>query len=544
MVSKLSTAMFVTPAKFNSVIIDGNVDSSSDDNEIPLFANSAEIEATQDLTPLAGTLEELSKLHCESAIRVEQTVNLADAQCASARFPYFPPPQSGSESGEEEEEEVVEQPPVGTRDSLMSYLTHKFMRYDHIPPISAARLDQLNARVRPDPHAVPESVRKVTRGKARLPADYLEFNQRRQKRGPGGPTTMSGTTPVPKLPKTAGSSPPQRPPPRARRAVLVDEVQRLPDWRPQPIPDAKPSFVGRVVEEKERPPGRPINWRHHKLRIPPKEPPEPIPSVPKELPRPQLAEFQRFPARRTREYIHEVVRQRIGPSEEVGPVEEEDFGEIVEAEETPPRGGGKRRQLEELLAEGEIAEWEPPKAREPLVVSDDDEFVIPDECLTDSEGEEFIRPKPAYYDPHETKAAKLRNQAVRQRLALKEAKEKLEAQEQRARERHRRKVGERMKPTLDHLEKEVELKKPDVDQLRRDKDEQNQRDAVEPICSAIRSAVNTDFIVSRQMGVNAVVSERNRERKDEKGREERDEQAKLAARGRKKRRNMALYDPR
>jgi hypothetical protein len=135
----------------------------------------------------------------------------------------------------------------------------------------------------------------------------------------------------------------------------------------------------------------------------------------------------------------------------------------------------------------------------------------------------------------------MRNQAVGQPLALREARVRKEESD---RDRRRREITVRMRPAIEVIERAVAREMPDIEQLRWDRDEQNQRDAVEPICSAIRSAGNTEFLVKRQMGVNAAASERNRERKEVWEREVWEEQDRLAVRAKKKKRNMKLGEPR
>jgi hypothetical protein len=225
--------------------------------------------------------------------------------------------------------------------------------------------------------------------------------------------------------------------------------------------------------------------------------------------------------------------------------------EVVEREEEPeltlpdsPKA--RQKYLAELLEQNAVAEWECPKA--PSVASsdpDEDEFRIPEEALTESEGGDVPpRIRKTYYDPHETRAARLRNQVVKQKLALREARLQLEEEDENERDIRRRIVSKQMQPTLKLLEAKSTVHLKDPVEERRKWEERNQADAVMPLKSAIRSAVRTDPMVGRELRVLEKVMRKNDTVHEEERVKAAAAQVKLDDRKKRKERVMKLWDPR
>lgn len=108
-----------------------------------------------------------------------------------------------------------------------------------------------------------------------------------------------------------------------------------------------------------------------------------------------------------------------------------------------------------------------------------------------------LRNKRTYIDPHETEASKLRNAAIKQKLALKEQIRRQEEEEENERDLRMKFVSARIAPTIRKMAREVELQPKDIsDVIRRNKEEERER--VEAIDRRIRQVKKTDFIAHRE----------------------------------------------
>jgi type IV secretory pathway VirB10-like protein len=217
--------------------------------------------------------------------------------------------------------------------------------------------------------------------------------------------------------------------------------------------------------------------------------------------------------------------------EDVDGIEIEALPDDVNA--TPPEQKRPRECLEAMLQDTDPLEWPNPPPPPPLV-DEEDAFEIPEDQLTDTdEATHEIRVRPAYYDPHETRAVRLRNQMVRQRLALKEARLRQEEEDEDERVRKRRHTEKEIAPTLRHVEAISEVKKTKKKCV----------DNPEPICNALRGAEHTDFMIRREMRRNDRQSEVNGRMKEEK-RQQAKESDRAIARGEKNDELMRLWNPR
>jgi hypothetical protein len=317
--------------------------------------------------------------------------------------------------------------------------------------------------------------------------------------------------------------------------VKPPERKRRPEVKPQfveyewaKIRNLQPQFVMRGPVVRERPPKELPRWKERKIRH--MESPEPIPidhttkgRIPDAAPG-----LSKHPERYNRDVIRDKMRRRY-PSlyEAPPPVMAEGEVEVAASEEKRTR-----EYLEARLQDDDPLEW-PTPVPPAVVVEEEEAFEIPEDQLTDTdEATHEIRIKPAYYDPHETRAVRLRNQMVRQRCALKDARLRQEEEDEDERLRKRRHTAKQIAPTLRHLEAISEVKV----------EKRTCADASDAIGKALRGAEDNDFMIRREMRRNDRQSDMQGKKK-ERGQETR-ESDRAVARGETNRRLMELWNPR
>ena len=355
---------------------------------------------------------------------------------------------------------------------------------------------------------------------------------------------------------------------QSRKALMNRPVRDPTQEKPPPItykfkkiPDNPPSFFGRekvVYERKPRKEQTAPMWRERRVRRMPDPVVEKIPEVNKKKVGNHAPSCMKNPEQYERAKIKERVAQKYPSLAPPPPVSAEidvdgfrdDISEGSAVSDFPRDRKSMKQQLSEMLEENsDIEEWEVPEVKKYVEsdqsdFNDEDDFAIGEEFLTDNEDDiGLIRPKPRYYDPHETRAVKLRNQCVKQRLALKETQRRLEEEDEDEREWKRKRTAKQIAPALRQLEAMSTFRKEDINEKRKRKDRDNMDRAVAPLCSAIRSAENTDFMVNRETKIVQRRSELNARKHEQRERELRREEEVRKIRGQKKKRLMQLWQP-
>lgn len=450
---------------------------------------------------LTADLDILSSIHFQSSKRVERTEKEGQNKRSSIKYTYF--------STSDDDDEIPSQIPVETNEtetkvqtkkssdnkknktfdiiSPIDGLTYTFKNYNNPKPITQAKYEQLNQKFiclsGKNADAVYPSLpsKKV---KVPVSPDYMTHpkkpkkkKEKNEKNEEKQDQTQENVNPYTVLKTTKC---------RSRQKEWVDPSQLKPAFEPykwDEIPDNPPKFLERPPVDKEQlpeefrekvkkqTPSQTYQPKTFKRHVPPTPAPEPIRHVVKKAIPNQAPLFYRKPELYSKEYRAEIRRQKELKKAQTmndafnmketqdAQIEEEEYDD----EPIPEDKKGQREYLKAKLEETDIQEWE---MRSPAKhLSDEDEFVvenddgvndyaIPDELLTDDDEDnvnDFVKPKPVYFDPHETRAVKLRNQTIKQRLALKKMQEKIKEEEDERREMERKAVSQKLKPTLREL---------------------------------------------------------------------------------------------
>lgn len=576
-------------------------ESDQDDDEIPTDQTKEEqlVQPTQTVSidttnGLTEDLELLSTIHFESSKRVQRTETLAQQQRSSVKYTYF--------STTDDEDEIPSQLQVQTDEnendnnpknssqqkskttiftSPIDALSYKFKNYDYIQPISIQKYEELNSiKVVRNP---PQEVIRLTRTKVKMPADYMEFNERRRKKDRNtGPTLMSGTSQVKsELTKTKKKTTndqifenyKKRCPPTPH-----DPTQERPqfenyDWKS--IQNNEPTFVKRPKVDRAKmrvkTETKPM-YKERKVKQMPHQEPIPIPHVAKSKIRNKAPTCANYPDY----YIQLREQRRIQRETEelqkrntIVITEEEEDNDFDEEKISLPNDIEiKKQTLKKFLEESEAEEWqikkpvkkspekedsvsvddndngEEIKFEEPIMDDEKNDFAIDDDYLTSESDEEMknlVKPKPVYFDPHETKAVRLRNQTIKQKLALRKMQLHLEEEEDDERELKRKIVAREIAPALKKLEMMSQFRPDDLEEKIRRKEKDNNDRAVEPLQAAIRSAKNTQFIVERENKKVQLRSEKNGIKHQKEDRIRRDEDEKLKMRSQRKKKFLDLW---
>ena len=179
-------------------------------------------------------------------------------------------------------------------------------------------------------------------------------------------------------------------------------------------------------------------------------------------------------------------------------------------------------ELEKILDNEKIQEWEEEHPRKAPVQNSSDscdessDFAFGDSQLTDDEIEATgeVLKRPLYIDPHETEASKLRNQAIRQKMALINAQKRMEEEDKFERDVNNRIVAAKIAPTLKKMETAVTLQVPDINE-RIKKAQEDEKARAEAIERGIQAAKNTEFIAKRQERKIMAISNKNSMKKRE-----------------------------
>ncbi|OHT07975.1 hypothetical protein TRFO_23675 [Tritrichomonas foetus] len=551
---------------------------------------------------MTNDLELLSTIHYESSKRVKRTEEIGQSQRSQYKYTYFSTSESdedsrpsqhqvvkskrneslnfssddenyyerenSSENDEicdnennnenmrnlkrfQKKQDLFDRIKAGEKIEPSEILKYKFKNYNRIKPISSKRYDELNSK-NSAPREPPPEIIKMKSTKVRMPADYMEFNERRHpKKHRDKPTLMSGTKQIkPDLSKSKSLKKSdkqifenyrKRSPPKPH-----DSTQDRPDfisYKWKKIPNKAPNFVNRPPEvkiDKEKIPQPHIMYKERKIKHMPHPEPEPIQRVHKYKIPNKAPSCVRHPEK----YAKKPRAQTVNPNMmyEGGSVTSSGSEEKYEI---PNDRKSRRKHLKELLEENEVAEWEireAPKSESSDDFDDANDFTIPDEFLTnEDEGNDFVKAKPVYYDPHETKAVRLRNQSIKQKLAIKDLQKHLEEEDEDEREWKRKKVSREIAPALKKLEAMSAFQPEDINVKIRRKEQDNNDRAVEPLCAAIRSAKNTEFIVQRETKINNVISEKNGKKHQKEERRIRDEEEKLKMRSTRNKQLLQLW---
>ncbi|KAK8889988.1 hypothetical protein M9Y10_034745 [Tritrichomonas musculus] len=563
-------------------------------DDIPVDTTKEEeiVQPTQNVTldtptnGLTEDLELLSTIHFESSKRVQRTEALAQQQRSNVKYTYFStsddeneiPSQLQVEPENENETEnknnlsnSVKKSKTSNFTSPVDALSYKFKNYDYIQPISIKKYEELNS-MKPIRNP-PQEVIKLTRTKVKLPADYMEFNERRRKKDRSqGPTLMSGTSQVKsELTKTKKNTSEQifenykkRSPPPPHDPTQERPYFQSYDWKS--IENNEPTFVKRPkIDRKQlrkKVESQPL-YKERKVKHLPQPEPVPIPHVEKKKIKNVAPTCVKHPEIYTKEYreqkrLEEALKNPPSNSTEVK-LEEEDQNE-EEKITLPDDKKEKRKCLKQILEETEVEEW---KIIEPTQTLPPDDFVndnegdeevnniaedidlgIPEEYLVSDDEPDvnnFVKPKPVYFDPHETKAVRLRNQTIKQKLALRKMQLHLEEEEDDERELKRKIVSREIAPSLKKLEMMSQFRPDDLEDKIRRKEKDNNERAVEPLCAAIRSAKNTQFIVERENKKVQLRSEKNAKKHQNDEKVKRKEEEKLKLKGAKKKKFLDLW---
>ena len=503
-----------------------------------------------DTTALARNLDLVVEMHEENTAR-ENTLKVLTKR--SAKYTYFSTSDSDDEDiprrqKVEERRKSPTSPRAARQMSTFDALTKKLQKMNHIPQITDSSYQHLNEHhpyvdgAEP-PLFSPPSTISYSRGHT------LPDNKRDR--------TMKVTLTKKDRERLEES----------RKALMNRPVRDPTQEKPPPItykfkkiPDNPPSFCSRekvVHERKPREEQTAPMWRERKVR----RMPEPVIEKIPEVRRKKVGNHAPSCMKNPEQYERSMIKQKVAmkyPSL-VRPPQAHTMSEIddmrddvsdVSGTEFPRDRKSMKQQLAEMLEENsDVEEWEVPVVRKYVDsdhsdFNDEDDFTIAEEFLTDNEDNvDLIRPKPRYYDPHETRAVKLRNQCVKQRLALKETQRRLEEEDEDEREWKRKKTAKEIAPALRQLEAMSNFRKEDINEKRKRKDRDNMDRAVAPLCSAIRSAENTDFMVNRENKIVQRRSELNGRRHEQRERELRREEEVRKIRGQKKKRLMQLWQP-
>lgn len=531
----------------------------------------------QSIFSLANDIDFLVSTHQTSKKRSQEIDKLGKTRRKDVPYTYF----HSDEDEEVDEDDIPSQSHVTDEknsgpsidDILNSKLFSKSQR--PIPEISYERFKQLNG-IQKTQLPKEEKLKMIPKIK---PRDFDRFNEIRHPSSKSKkPTSMSGTQlkPVERYELTNKTE--EKPPPNLQiyktKVTPKDPTQERIEpvyWDSRPVPNNPPSFYNRGPVEFDKSKyqtSKPL-YKERKIKHIPVPEPEPIVHTGKN----KIGNFAPTCVKHPEKYDR-IMRKRIKEEEERKKkikqleaqgqtvdyindeenLEETDKSSQKNVVSLPPDKSIRKKHLQNMLSEADTDEWELPKSRnyEPSVSSeatdflndDTDDFLIGEEYLTDTEKPmEDPKIRPVHYDPHETHAVKVRNQYIRQKLALKKAKQHLEEEDDDDREMKRRKVSREITPALKRLEMMSNFHKADIEEKRKQKAEDNKNRAIEPLCAAIRSAENTKFMLRRDIPTYEKQSERNAKRKKKIEKQKHDEEEKRMIRAKKKERMMELWKP-
>jgi len=149
--------------------------------------------------------------------------------------------------------------------------------------------------------------------------------------------------------------------------------------------------------------------------------------------------------------------------------------------------------------------------------------------------------KKVVVDPNETEAVKLRNQYIKQKLALIDTQKEYEKMEEQEREKNIKEVAQRISPMIKKLEENSKIPEKDTQEILIKKLEDEQRRVAE-MNKRLRSAKKTEFIAKREEKLIKKQSKRNAKIKN-KMNQETEFQVKARIRAQKNQELHKMWDP-
>ncbi|KAH0790454.1 hypothetical protein GPJ56_005750 [Histomonas meleagridis] len=568
----ISTSWFVSQPDYNQIdiingssadeeyetnqnVIDDSSDFESDSSDIRFHTNDEKLMHESNFndrsylktqnskcSTLADDLELLTTLHYNSVHRMQMSEKLASQARSSMKYQYFSdsddiPSQCQVESTSTDTKTETENKSTTNTTTKDDQLNHVFLNFDYIPPISQKRYEELNSRNTHKRETPPEIVA-MKKTKVRMPADYMEFNERRHPK-PKPTNTKTITSTKQTKPKHKQFTPSTQPI-RQRPKVPIETKPKFKPYKYKEIKDNPPEFLSRPKQEHERTPAKTQQtfYKERKIRKMPSTPIQPIAHVEKKVIPNNAPNCVKHPEM----YQH----KKETPNNSTITFT---FNSTTEQQLTD-RKSCLTYLNEQLQNSQEVTEFKAPNNDFEFSSTfnndyEDDEstnFSIPDEFLTETEGEiGYTTKRKTYFDPHETKAVKMRNQHIKQKLALREMQKEIEEKEEDERKWKQKEISKAMTPILRKLEQKVQIEKEDIEERKRREYAEEQEKLAEYYARLRNTVERTGFLVNREEKILERKGKENAKKKQEKLMEKKKQSEKTIARERANKRHMIIW---
>lgn len=494
--------------------------------------------------PLQTELDYLVTTHVKSNKRQVENTRDSNLRISQAKYTYFDPPepdrsfvdtasQSSTMVSTVSKEISFANPSFSTKEmsltnpniSTKEILRFKYKNYDYVPPIDGKTYDHLNYTQ----NGVPPQF-KASRT---LTKETKEAKQKKYPLWKDENVKKLEVKHYDRLNYTKDGLPEKF---KASRKIIAKREKRLKEplsYKFSEIKDNPPQFLSRLKQlpNPKSPPKPPqekqantqykTSFKHHRSK-----------SLETELPK--KYEWKKIPNNTPRgmklrapEIYTKNGKEKMMKEREKRRIEQLAQETIYEEPPREPTLAETETALQKLLDEGNVREWEethPKITPVPLTssssLSEDSDFSFSDSMMVENEDEamEKIPGRKPYVDPHETEAARLRNQAIRQKLALRAAQERYNEEEDFERNVKNRVTAARVAATIRKLEADVQIVKKDPKEALQAsmEDEMKRRREIE---EKVRNAKNTEFIAKRTDRRAKIVGERNRRMKEKRAAE-------------------------
>lgn len=485
--------------------------------------------------PLQTELDYLVTTHVISNKKQVENTKNSNLRISQAKYTYFDPPEpdrsfvdTGSQSSTMTKVESKEISITNPNISTSEILKFKYKNYDYVPPIDQKAYDHLNYTQNGLPPGFKSS--------RSLNKEIQEAKEaRRRERKVENPFKKAEVTrkldikDYDRLNYTKDGLPPKF---KASKKVIEIREKRLKEplsYKFAEIKDNPPQFLSRPKQlPKPKSPPKPKTAKNPYYETTQKTRDKRSKSVEEEE-KPLKYEWKKIPNNtpkgmkmRAPEIYTKNGKEKMMKEREKQRIEKIAQESLLKEIPYEPTEQETEAALSKYLDEGHVREWEdthPKVTPVPVSSSSSDsqssDFEFSDSMMVENEDEamEKIPGRKPYVDPHETEAARLRNQAIKQKLALRKAQEKANEYDEFERNVRNRVTAARVAATIRKLEAEVQIEKKDPKEALKDslEEEMKRRKTIE---EKIRNARNTEFIAKRTDRKAKAMGEKNRQRKE------------------------------